>query len=146
VNEGVALRFDERVECVWGGLKDCLLQAADEICGKTKGPLRHKESWWWNEEIDALVREKQRLFREMKRSNTIENQVAYCNVKMETKNTIATAQAAERKRFTDILETENEKENIFRVAKHLIRKNRDIVGGACCEGREGEGYCGGQLR
>jgi len=38
VKEGAVLRFDERVECVWGGLKDCLLQGADEVSGRTKGP------------------------------------------------------------------------------------------------------------
>ena len=27
---------------------------------------RHKESWWWNEEIAALVKEKQRLFKLLK--------------------------------------------------------------------------------
>jgi len=36
---------------------------------------------------------------------------------METKNKLAIAQDAERKRFTDILETENEKGNIFGVGK-----------------------------
>ena len=27
---------------------------------------RHKEFWWWNEEIAALVKEKQRLFKLLK--------------------------------------------------------------------------------
>jgi len=83
VKEAVVLRSGEHVERVWGGLKDCLLQAADEVCGRTKGSPRRKESWWWHDEIDALVRAKRRLFREIKRSNTIANQAAYCNVKRE---------------------------------------------------------------
>ena len=28
------------------------------ICGMTKGPRRHKETWWWNEEVAEAVREK----------------------------------------------------------------------------------------
>ena len=29
-----------------------------QICGMTKGPHRHKEIWWWNEEVAEAVREK----------------------------------------------------------------------------------------
>jgi len=37
-----------------------------------------------------------------------------------------------------MLETENEKKNIFRVAKQLIRRSRDIVGGACVKDGNGK--------
>jgi len=37
-----------------------------------------------------------------------------------------------------MLETENEKGNIFRVAKQLIRRNRDIVGGTCVKDGNGK--------
>ena len=39
-------RNEEDVEAVWKELKGCLLEVAEEICGSTKGPPRHKESWW----------------------------------------------------------------------------------------------------
>ena len=43
--------------------KECLTEEAIVVCGKTQRMRRHKnESWWWNEEIAALVKEKQRLF------------------------------------------------------------------------------------
>ena len=29
----------------------------------TRGITRQKETWWWNEEVAALVKEKQRLFK-----------------------------------------------------------------------------------
>ena len=28
------------------------------ICGMTKGPRRHKETWWWNEEVAEAVSDK----------------------------------------------------------------------------------------
>ena len=49
------------VEEVWRNFKECLTEEAIEVCGKTRGMRRHKESWWWNDEIAALVKEKQRL-------------------------------------------------------------------------------------
>ena len=34
------------------------METAQDICGMTKGPRRHKETWWWNEEVAEAVREK----------------------------------------------------------------------------------------
>ena len=55
-----ALKMDEPgdVEGVWKGLRECLLEEAVEVCGETKGLTRHKETWWWNEEVASLVEEK----------------------------------------------------------------------------------------
>ena len=33
-----------------------LTEEAIEVCRETQGVRRHKESWWWNEEIAALVK------------------------------------------------------------------------------------------
>ena len=33
------------------------------MCGETRGIARQMETWWWNEEVAALVKEKQRLFK-----------------------------------------------------------------------------------
>ena len=54
------------VEEMWKNFKECLTEEAIEVCGETLGMRRHKESWWWNEEIAALVKEKQRLFKLLK--------------------------------------------------------------------------------
>ena len=36
------------------------METAQDICGMTKGPPRHKETWWWNEEVAEAVRNKER--------------------------------------------------------------------------------------
>ena len=33
-------------------------ETAQDICGMSKGQRRHKETWWWNEEVAEAVREK----------------------------------------------------------------------------------------
>ena len=50
-------------EGVWKDLKECMLSEAISVCGETKGISRHKETWWWNDEVATLVQEKKRLFR-----------------------------------------------------------------------------------
>ena len=48
-------------------LKDCFREKAVDVCGETRGIARQKETWWWNEEVAALVKEKQHLFKLWKR-------------------------------------------------------------------------------
>ena len=42
----------------WQQMKGILMETAQDICGMTKGPPRHKETWWWNEEVAEAVRSK----------------------------------------------------------------------------------------
>ena len=51
------------VEGVWNGLKSCLLEVSDNVCGKSKGRPRHKVTWWWNEELSKAVDEKRKSFK-----------------------------------------------------------------------------------
>ena len=37
-----------------------------------EGPCKHKETWWWNEEVDEAVREKKIKYENWKRENTTE--------------------------------------------------------------------------
>ena len=42
----------------WQQMKDTMMETAKDICEMTKGPRRHKETWWWNEEVAEAVRDK----------------------------------------------------------------------------------------
>jgi len=35
----------------WQQMKNILMDTAQVTCGLSKGPCRHKETWWWNEEV-----------------------------------------------------------------------------------------------
>ena len=96
------------MDLVWGSLKDCLLEVADEVCGRAKGSQIHRQTWWWNEEVAAAIRRKQTLFGNYSRSklsgnkNVIERaRQQYMVVKREAKRVIHGAQARERKKFGD---------------------------------------------
>jgi len=39
-------------------MKKIMKETAQNICGMSKGPCIHKETWWWNEEVAEAVREK----------------------------------------------------------------------------------------
>jgi len=42
----------------WQQMKGIMVETAQDICGMTKGPPRHKKTWWWNEDVAEAVREK----------------------------------------------------------------------------------------
>jgi len=42
----------------WHKMKKMMMETAQHICGMPKGPCRHKETWWWNEEVAEAVTEK----------------------------------------------------------------------------------------
>ena len=57
----------------------------------------------------------------------------YNRAKRAAKVAIFNDKNAERLKFFEELEVEDRKGNVFRVAKQLVRKNRDVVGGRMCE-------------
>ena len=144
VEKGLADRQVGDVEVVWGSLKECLLTVAEEVCGKTGGKQRHRETWWWNDEVAEFVKETRRLFKIYERSKrgsderTIEeDKRRYDDAKRAAKRVISKAQEVERRKFGVKLEEENEKGTIFRVAKQIVRNNRDVVGGGCVKDADG---------
>jgi hypothetical protein len=39
----------------WEGMKKACLETTEKVCGWTKGPQRHKETWWWNEDVGVAL-------------------------------------------------------------------------------------------
>jgi len=51
------------VEGVWRTFQNGLLVTADKVCGRTRGRLKQKETWWWNDDVAKVVEDKRRLFK-----------------------------------------------------------------------------------
>ena len=54
----------------WQQMKDIMMETAQDIYGMTKGPCRHKETWWWNEEVAEAIRYKKIKYGKWKKENT----------------------------------------------------------------------------
>ena len=135
---------DGDVEMMWSGLKECWLEVASEVCGKTRGKQRHSETWWWNAEVAELVKRKRQLFQTYGRSKRGKDRVKmeqdkskYEAAKHATRKGIAKAQEAEQRKFGEKLDEEDSKGTLFRVAKQIVRKNREVVGGGCVKDTDG---------
>ena len=117
---------------VWIGFKSGLLETADKACGQTKGSSKPRETWWWNNEVVKVVEEKRRQFKVWKKSKCETNKAAYNRAKKVARTEVAKAQQAGRKNFGDVLDrAENIKGEVCKVAKQIVRKNKDVVGVTC---------------
>jgi hypothetical protein len=135
---------EDGAEGMWQDLKQCLLEGADEVCGRTKKPRVHKETWWWNEEVNEVVKEKRIRFRELGRAKQgrdkqkIEDAAKeYNQAKRNCKRVIGRVKEAERKRMGEALDKEECKGKLFRAVNQMARKNRVVVGGGCLKDGNG---------
>ena len=110
-------------------MRDSLLEATDETCGWTEGPARHSQTWWWNDEVDQCIKGKRRLWKEWKSGGSK-------NLNLEAKRHARTAvyaakAEAERNRFVDVLRREDQRNEVFKIAKQMKRTNQDVVREKC---------------
>jgi len=43
-------------------MKEVWQKTTEQICGQTKGPPRHSETWWSNDEVAKSIEEKRRCY------------------------------------------------------------------------------------
>ena len=48
------------------------METVQDLCGMTKGPPRHMETSWWNEEVAEAVRNKKIKYGKWKKENAEE--------------------------------------------------------------------------
>jgi len=46
----------------WQQMKNIMMDTAEVTHGLSKDQCRHKETWWWNEEVAEAVREKNKKY------------------------------------------------------------------------------------
>uniref|UniRef100_A0A8D8LKZ5 Craniofacial development protein 2 n=2 Tax=Cacopsylla melanoneura TaxID=428564 RepID=A0A8D8LKZ5_9HEMI len=78
----------QSVEEEWKAYKNCLIHAAEEVCGRTSGRRRWKETPWWNERVKSAVCEKNNMFRIYFKNRTLENRDKYKRSKQNAKTVV----------------------------------------------------------
>ena len=52
---------DEDINMAWVKVRDALLKAGSKVCGWTRRRRLHRETWWWNDEVNQRITEVQRM-------------------------------------------------------------------------------------
>ena len=91
----------------------------------TKSPCRHKETWWWNEEVAEAVREKKIKYGKWKRENTKEARMEYKKSRRNAKRVISSAKEKKQKEWAKDLNDSECQNEIFRTAKEMVKARQD---------------------
>ena len=82
-----------------------------------KGPRRHKETWWWNEEVAKAVTEKKIKYGKWKKENTKEARKEYKKSRQNAKRVISSAKEKKRKECANDLNNSECQNEIFSIGK-----------------------------
>jgi len=116
-------------------MKGIMIETAQDICGMTKGPRRHKETWRWNDEVAEAVREKKMKNGKWKRENTKEARMEYKKSRQNANRVISSAKEKKQKECeNDLNDSEYQNEN-FRMAKQMVKERQDITRLNCIKGK-----------
>ena len=69
----------------------------------TKGPRTQKETWWWNEEVAAVVREKKIKYEKWNKENTKEARKEYKKSRQNAQRVISSAKEKNQKKCANDL-------------------------------------------
>ena len=120
---------------MWKSLEADLLESADTVCGWTKGPPKHRVTWWWNDAIAAAVKEKRAAWKCWKNGGS---KSEYLRAKKAAKRAVYDARrVAEPVRFGEVLRREDNRAEVFKIAKHMCAANRDVIGENCVKNKKG---------
>ncbi|XP_076884696.1 uncharacterized protein LOC143533959 [Bidens hawaiensis] len=120
-----------------------ITQVAKETLGVTTGMIcEHKESWWWNKDVQDKIKDKQESFRELIRSTDEAKRVglrdAYRKAKKEAKKVVVEAKNTAYKRMYERLETKEGEHHMFKIANARERKRQYLEAVKFIKGRMDE--------
>ena len=123
---------------VRGELNNRLVEVAKEVCGTTKGGARHKETWWWNRDVEEAVSKKKEYYNKWQRERTRESRDRYVTAKRNAKKVVAIAKNAHMVKMEKRLDCPEYRNEVFRIAKQKVKEGRDITNHRCLRRNNGQ--------
>ena len=117
----------ENVEEWWEETAGFISSCGEEVCGRSSGKKKPGlESWWWNEETEKAVREKEDRLKMWKRTVQDDDRNEYKRAKGAAKKVVARVKAEAIEELYANLETSEGQKDIYRIAAAWDRAGKDI--------------------
>ena len=81
-------------------MKETWRKGSKQVCGITKGPPRHQETWWWNRDVENVVAKRKVCHKAWRKSKSAEDKHTLDVTKKEVYTTVMTAQESMLQEFT----------------------------------------------
>ena len=73
-------------------MKETWLKGSKQVCGMTKGSPRHKETWWWNRDVEKVVVQRKVCHKTCRKSKSAEDKHTLDLVKKEVYTAVTRVQ------------------------------------------------------
>ena len=112
-------------------------QTRNEVLGVLKGrDPPSKETWWWNDEVQTIIKAKKESFKQWQRDRNEDNIRKYKQACKESKNVVGEAKWKAYEDFYIRLDNRYVVKNIFKIAKRRERKIRDFTQIKCIKSED----------
>ena len=104
-------------------------ESAEEILGRTSGKCApaDKETWWWNEEVQAAIKTKKTLRRIWDRTGDQADKQRYKRAKVDARRKVAQAKSRAWDDLYEELESPRGRKSLFQLAKHRNKGSKDLT-------------------
>ena len=123
------------VKSKWNAMKEVWQKATEQVCGQTKGPPRHSETWWWNDEVAKAIEEKI-CYKILHKTKTASDRNKYKEARQNARS-VAVAQEKTRQELVNELQSTAGKKNVYTVAKQMEKSRQDVVEVNCVKDTNG---------
>ncbi|KAI8538489.1 hypothetical protein RHMOL_Rhmol09G0107800 [Rhododendron molle] len=120
---------------MWNTIADGIRRISKEVLGesKGKGPIS-KEKWWWNDEVQIMVKAKKECFKKWQKGRNAENFQGYKQASKEAKKAVRNAKLKAYESFYTRLDSKDGEKIIYKLAKSQEKRARDVSQVKCIKG------------
>ncbi|KAK6738396.1 hypothetical protein RB195_020483 [Necator americanus] len=113
---------------MWSSTSSVIRLTAENTLGKTTlgKPKVQKATWFWNEEVQAAIREKKSKYKLWWRTRQTEDRDAYLAAKREAKKAVSKAKSDRYKAVYDMLDTREGERAVYRLVRARHRSTLDM--------------------
>lgn len=112
---------------MWNSMANCMRGISREVLGESKGTgPSSRETWWWREEVQAIVKTKKECFKKWQKDRTEENLKSYGLANKEVKKVV---RETKLKAYDDLytrLDSKEGEKRVYKLAKIRERKTRNF--------------------
>ncbi|KAK6738257.1 hypothetical protein RB195_020394 [Necator americanus] len=135
------------VEEMWLSTSSVIRLTAENTLGKTTlgKPKVQKATWFWNEEVQAAIREKKSKYKLWWKTCQPEDRGAYLAAKREAKKAVSKVKSDRYKAVYDMFDTREGERAVYRLVRARHRSTLDMEHTKIVKGG-GESFCAALVR
>nr|QIA97904.1 hypothetical protein AP_R.00g000040-v1.0.a3 [Amaranthus palmeri] len=116
---------------MWVNMANTIRGVAKETLGVASGkPKVYREAWWWNEEVEKIIKDKNKSFRDLmactEEEARAEKRRSYKEAKKAAKKAVIEVKNRAYEEFYQKLDSKEGEKDIFKLARARAMQHRDL--------------------